>query len=161
MVSAINAVNITDGLDGLAAGVTLFSALGYVLITRAWGLSDLSVFGAALAGTCLGFLFFNSNPARLFMGDTGSLALGGAVGGLAVLTGTELLLPLLGGVFVIETLSVVIQVLYFRLTKGKRIFRMSPLHHHFELSGWSEQKVVFSFWTAAALFASLAVALAI
>jgi len=161
MVSAVNAVNITDGLDGLAAGVTLFSALGYVLITRAWDFPDLSVFGAALVGTCLGFLFFNSNPARLFMGDTGSLALGGALGSLAVLTGTELLLPLIGGVFVIETLSVVIQVLYFRSTNGKRFFKMSPLHHHFELSGWSEQRVVFSFWTAAALFASLAVGLAL
>ena len=159
MTAAINAVNITDGLDGLAAGVTLFSALGYVLIAKAWGHPDLSVFGAALAGTCLGFLFYNSNPARLFMGDTGSLALGGAVGSLAVLTGTELLLPLLGGVFVVETLSVAIQVLYFRLTKGKRLFKMSPLHHHFELSGWSEQKVVFSFWTAAALFAILSVSL--
>ena len=141
--------------------MTLFSALGYVLITRAWGLYDMSVFGGAVVGTCLGFLFFNSNPARLFMGDTGALALGGAVGSMAVLTGTELLLPVIGGVFVAETLSVIMQVLYFRVTKGRRLFRMSPLHHHFELKGWSEQKVVLTFWTAAALLAALAVTLCI
>ena len=158
VVSASNAVNLTDGLDGLAAGVTLFSALAYLLITEARGLVDLSVFSGALVGTCLGFLFFNIHPARVFMGDTGSLALGGAIGALAVVTKTELLLPLLGGIYVLETLSVIIQVISFRLT-GKRVFRMSPLHHHFELSGWSEQSVVLVFWTGAALFASIAVAL--
>ncbi|WP_207724791.1 phospho-N-acetylmuramoyl-pentapeptide-transferase [Thermanaerosceptrum fracticalcis] len=158
VVSASNAVNLTDGLDGLAAGVTLFSALAYLLITEAWGLVDLSVFSGALVGTCLGFLFFNIHPARVFMGDTGSLALGGAIGALAVVTKTELLLPLLGGIYVLETLSVIIQVISFRLT-GKRVFRMSPLHHHFELSGWSEQSVVLVFWTGAALFASIAVAM--
>lgn len=158
-VSAVNAVNITDGLDGLAAGVTLFAALAYLLLTVAWKMPELAVFSGALLGTCLGFLFFNINPARLFMGDTGSLALGGALACLAIMTKTELLLPLLGGVYVIETFSVIIQVVYFRLTGGKRIFRMSPLHHHFELAGWGEQKVVFFFWTAAAVFASLVVAI--
>lgn len=158
MVGTNNAVNLTDGLDGLAAGVTLFPALAYVLIAEARGLVDLSVFSGALVGTCLGFLFYNIHPARVFMGDTGSLALGGAVSALAVITKTELLLPLLGGIYVLETLSVIIQVLSFRLT-GKRVFRMSPLHHHFELSGWSEQRVVLVFWTGAALFASMAVAL--
>ncbi len=158
MVGTNNGVNLTDGLDGLAAGVTLFSALAYLLITKAWGLADLSVFSGALVGTCLGFLFFNIHPARVFMGDTGSLALGGAIGALAVLTKTELLLPLLGGIYVLETLSVIIQVLSFKFT-GKRVFRMSPLHHHFELSGWSEGRVVLAFWTGAAVFASLAVAL--
>jgi len=157
MVSAGNAVNLTDGLDGLAAGVTLFTALAYIFITKALGFPHLSVFSAALLGTCLGFLFFNMYPARLFMGDTGSLALGAAVGALAVLTKTELLLPVLGGVYVLETLSVIIQVTYFKLTGGKRFFRMSPLHHHFELMGRSEQWVVVLFWTLAAIFASLAV----
>ncbi len=161
MVGTNNAVNLTDGLDGLAAGVTLFAALSYLLITKAWGQYELAAFSAALLGSCLGFLFYNINPARIFMGDTGSLALGGALGSLAVLTKTELLLPLIGGVYVLETLSVIIQVVYFKLTGGKRIFRMSPLHHHFELSGWSEQKVVIIFWIGAALFASLAVASAL
>jgi len=157
LVGTVNAVNLTDGLDGLAAGVTVFTALAYLLITKAWGLTDLSIFSAALLGSCLGFLFFNLYPARIFMGDTGSLALGGAVGALAILTKTELLLLILGGVYVAETFSVILQVLYFKITGGKRIFLMTPLHHHFELKGWSEQRVVFTFWTAAALFAVLAV----
>lgn len=161
MLSVINAVNLTDGLDGLAAGVTVFSALVYLLLAKAWGLADIGLFSAALLGSCLGFLFFNVFPARLFMGDTGSFILGGALGCLAVLTRTELLLPLLGGVFVLETVSVIIQVGYFRITGGKRFFKMSPLHHHFELSGWSEQKVVILFWLAAAVFASMAVVLAV
>lgn len=157
LVGTVNAVNLTDGLDGLAAGVTVFAALAYLLITNAWGLTDLSIFSAALLGSCLGFLFFNLYPARIFMGDTGSLALGGAVGALAILTKTELLLLILGGVYVAETFSVILQVLYFKITGGKRIFLMTPLHHHFELKGWSEQRVVFTFWTAATLFAVLAV----
>ena len=157
MVGVGNAVNLTDGLDGLAAGVTLFAALAYIFITKSLGLPHLSVFSAALLGSCLGFLFFNIYPAHLFMGDTGSLALGAAVGALAVLTKTELLLPVLGGVYVLETVSVIIQVVYFKFTGGKRFFRMSPLHHHFELSGRSEQWVVTLFWTLAAMFASLAV----
>ncbi|MEW6662259.1 MAG: phospho-N-acetylmuramoyl-pentapeptide-transferase [Bacillota bacterium] len=140
-----NAVNLTDGLDGLAAGVTLFAALTYA-VGMAWqGQNELAIFAGALAGGCLGFLAFNRHPAKVFMGDTGSLALGAGLASLAVLSGTELLLFIVGGVFVIETLSVIIQVLSFRLT-GRRVFRMSPLHHHFELAGWPETKVVKVFW---------------
>jgi len=157
LVGAVNAVNLTDGLDGLAAGITIFTLLAFFLITKTWGLTDVSIFCAALLGSTLGFLFFNIYPARIFMGDTGSLALGGAIGALAILTKTELLLIVLGGVFVAETLSVIIQVLYFKGTGGNRLFLMSPLHHHFELKGWSERRVVFTFWTAAAFFAVLAV----
>lgn len=159
VMTSANAVNLTDGLDGLAAGVTLFASLGYLIITNAWGYTNMSIFSASLLGCCLGFLFFNMHPAKVFMGDTGAFILGGAICSLAVITKTELLLLLLGGVYVFETLSVVIQVIYFRLTGGKRFFRMSPLHHHFELSGWSEQKVVFVFWIAAAVFAIAAVIL--
>jgi phospho-N-acetylmuramoyl-pentapeptide-transferase len=110
---------------------------------------SITIFSSALVGSCLGFLFFNVHPARVFMGDTGSLALGGAIAALAVVTKTELLLPIIGGIYVIEALSVIIQVISFKLT-GERVFLMSPLHHHFELKGWSEQRVVFTFWTAAA-----------
>lgn len=159
IVGITNAVNLTDGLDGLAAGTTLISALSFMLIAllgaaQGGGVavlayeSDLAVFAAALAGGCLGFLRFNKYPARVFMGDTGSLALGGALVGLAVLTKTELVLILLGGVYVVEALSVIIQVISFQTT-GKRVFRMSPLHHHFELLGWNEWKVVLTFWSAA------------
>lgn len=161
MVGTTNSVNLTDGLDGLAAGVTLFVALAYLFISDSWGMGEISAFSGALLGSCLGFLFFNINPARLFMGDTGSLALGGAISSLAVMTKTELLLPVLGGVYVLEALSDIIQVSYFRFSGGKRIFRMAPLHHHYELMGWSEQKVVFVFWTAGAIFAILAVIIAI
>lgn len=159
IVGITNAVNLTDGLDGLAAGTTFITSLCYMLIallgaTQGGGVavlayeSDLAVFAAALAGGCLGFLRFNSYPARVFMGDTGSLALGGALVGLAVLTKTELVLLLLGGVYVIEAFSVIIQVISFKTT-GKRVFKMSPIHHHFELSGWNEWKVVLTFWAAA------------
>ncbi|MHB1652120.1 MAG: phospho-N-acetylmuramoyl-pentapeptide-transferase [Desulfitobacteriaceae bacterium] len=156
-----NAVNLTDGLDGLAAGTTLIAALAYGVIAllaafQGGGVavlahdSDLAVFAAALVGGSLGFLRFNIYPARVFMGDTGSLALGGALAGLAVLTKSELVLVILGGVYVVEALSVIIQVISFQTT-GKRVFRMSPLHHHFELGGWSEWKVVLVFWTTALL----------
>ena len=150
-VGTTNAVNLTDGLDGLASGITLFVALGYVLIGFHQQLFSITIFSAALVGSCLGFLFFNAYPARVFMGDTGSLALGGAIAALAVLTKTELFLPILGGIYVLEALSVIIQVISFKLT-GERVFLMSPIHHHFELKGWSEQRVVFTFWTVAALF---------
>lgn len=167
VVSATNAVNLTDGLDGLAAGCTVFAAIGYIVISVlalnngllagvAVHASDLPVFAAALAGGCIGFLRFNLHPARVFMGDCGSLALGGALAGLAILSKSELVLVILGGVYVIEVLSVLIQVISFQ-TRGKRIFRMSPLHHHFELGGWNEKKVVRFFWLAAALFALIGV----
>ncbi|MFZ7104949.1 MAG: phospho-N-acetylmuramoyl-pentapeptide-transferase [Peptococcaceae bacterium] len=153
-VGTTNAVNLTDGLDGLAAGITLFVALGYVLLGYTGQLFSITIFSSALVGSCLGFLFFNVHPARVFMGDTGSLALGGAIAALAVLTKTELFLPIIGGVYVVEALSVIIQVISFKLT-GQRVFLMSPLHHHFELKGWAEEKVVFVFWIAAALLVVL------
>jgi len=152
MVSISNAVNLTDGLDGLAAGITVVTSLAFASVAIMVDKMEVALFAAAMAGSCLGFLFYNAHPARVFMGDTGSLALGGALGAITVLTKTELLLPIIGGVFVIENLSVVIQVLSFKLT-GKRVFRMSPLHHHYELAGWSEQKVVRAFWLAAVVFA--------
>lgn len=155
MISASNGVNLTDGLDGLAAGTVALAALTYSIIAASLGASDLATFAAALAGSCVGFSWFNSHPAQVIMGDTGSLALGAALGTLAILTKTELLLLLVGGVFVIETLSVMIQVTYFKLTRGRRIFKMSPLHHHFELSGWQEPKVVTRFWILGLIFSVL------
>ncbi len=152
LVATTNGVNLTDGLDGLAAGTTLIAAAAYFFIALWQGQTGLALFAAAVVGGCLGFLFYNRYPARVFMGDTGSLALGGALGSLAILTRTELLLPLIGGVFVIEALSVIIQVLHFRY-RGRRIFRMSPLHHHFELIGWPEKKVVKIFWLWGLAFA--------
>jgi len=149
-VGTTNAVNLTDGLDGLAAGVTLIVALTYVVIGAGQGQPAAALFASALAGVCLGFLYYNRHPARVFMGDTGSLALGGALTVLAVVTRTELLLPVLGAVYAAETLSVIIQVISFKTT-GRRVFRMSPLHHHFELGGWSESRVVRTFWSAAAI----------
>ncbi len=172
MVSISNAVNLTDGLDGLAAGVSVISILTYAgiayIVSRAdWShylfltyvpeASELFVFGAALLGTGLGFLWFNGHPAEVFMGDTGSLALGGAIGSLALLTKQELLLPVVAGIFVLEALSVVIQVASFKTT-GKRVFRMAPLHHHFELMGWVETKVTMRFWIVALVFALLSLA---
>ncbi len=145
VVGASNAVNLTDGLDGLAAGCCIIAFSAYGVYCYLNGFHDIGYFIAVLVGSCIGFLFFNYHPAKIFMGDTGSLALGGAVAGISVITGTELLLIFIGIIFVLEALSVIIQVTSFRLT-GKRIFKMSPLHHHFELSGWSEVKVVWSFW---------------
>ncbi|SDF07232.1 phospho-N-acetylmuramoyl-pentapeptide-transferase [Sporolituus thermophilus] len=155
LVGTTNAVNLTDGLDGLAAGTTTVAAMAYAVIAMAFGKSDLAIFCVALAGATLGFLRYNIHPAQVFMGDTGSLALGGALAAVAVLTKTELLLVLVGGIFVIEALSVIIQVISFKST-GKRVFKMSPIHHHFELSGWSETKVVTVFWLVGTLFAALA-----
>lgn len=156
IVGASNAVNLTDGLDGLAAGSCAITSVAYVVIAVALGYVNFAVFSAALTGACLGFLFYNQHPAKMFMGDTGSLALGGALAAMAILTKTELLLILAGGLYVIEALSVIIQVLSFK-TRGVRVFKMSPIHHHFELSGWSEVKVVTVFWSFSAFMAILAI----
>lgn len=156
IVGATNAVNLTDGLDGLAAGSSAITAVAYVVISVALGYGGIAIFGAALAGACLGFLFYNQHPAKMFMGDTGSLALGGAMAAMAILTKTELLLVIAGGLYVLEALSVILQVISFK-TRGVRIFKMSPVHHHFELSGWSEVKVVTVFWLFSALVAIIAI----
>lgn len=156
IVGASNAVNLTDGLDGLAAGSCAITSVAYVVIAVALGYVNFAVFSAALTGACLGFLFYNQHPAKMFMGDTGSLALGGALAAMAILTKTELLLILAGGLYVVEALSVIIQVVSFK-TRGVRVFKMSPIHHHFELSGWSEVKVVTVFWSFSALMAILAI----
>lgn len=145
VLGSTNGVNLTDGVDGLAAGMMLATASAYGLVAWAAGVASMGIFAFALAGGCLGFLVHNYHPARVWMGDTGSLALGGALAALAVLTRTELWLVVIGGLYAAETLSVIIQVAYFRLTR-KRFFRMAPLHHHFEVSGWSETKVTTVFW---------------
>lgn len=152
IVGTSNAVNLTDGLDGLAAGCCVIAFCAYGLFCYMGGLNSIGAFALILAGCCAGFLLYNYHPAKIFMGDTGSLALGGALAGIAVVTRTELLLLFLGMVFVVEALSVILQVASFQLT-GKRIFRMSPLHHHFELGGWSEVRVVWTFWMAELLAA--------
>lgn len=158
LVAVSNAVNITDGLDGLAAGATSIALLPYIILLFRAGRGDLLTFTASLLGSLIGFLWFNAYPAQIFMGDTGSLALGAALGSLAVLTGTELFLVVIGGLFVLETLSDIIQVFVFRRT-GKRVFRMAPIHHHFELSGWPETKIVMRFWAVALLFAVFGIGL--
>ena len=142
LVGTTNAVNLTDGLDGLVSFVSLPVTMVFAFIAYMQGMLDLSGFSLGLSGACLGCLLVNRHPARVFMGATGSLALGGAIAALALLTRTELLLVIVGGIYVAEALSVIIQVTYFRFSGGKRIFRMSPLHHHFELGGWPEVKVV-------------------
>jgi phospho-N-acetylmuramoyl-pentapeptide-transferase len=160
-----NAVNLTDGLDGLATGISAFCFLAFALLSylsgnaifadylqifHLPGAGELSIYCMSVVGAALGFLWFNTHPARIFMGDTGSLALGGALGTVAVLIKSELLLLIIGGVFVAETLSVILQVVSFRW-KGKRVFKMAPLHHHFELKGWSESQIVVRFWIVSAL----------
>jgi phospho-N-acetylmuramoyl-pentapeptide-transferase len=151
-----SAVNLTDGLDGLAAGCAGIVFLAYIAITFITpGQSDLTLLAACLVGACVGFLWFNSFPASIFMGDTGSLGLGGAIAGLAIMTNTEVLLILLGGIFVIEALSVVIQVIAFQMFR-KRVFLMAPIHHHFELQAWSETKIILRFWIVAAACAAIA-----
>jgi len=167
ITGASNAVNLTDGLDGLAIGLVGICAMTFAGLCYLTGRIDfsnylniryfadageLTVFCGALLGACLGFLWFNSNPAKVFMGDTGALALGGALGGLSLLIKKEFLLVIVGGVFVMEAGSVIIQVLYYKAT-GKRIFKMAPIHHHFELKGWKEQEVVVRFWILGIIFA--------
>ena len=168
IIGASNAVNLTDGLDGLAivpiavasACFALISYLignaifaNYLQIHHVAGSGELAVFASAIVGASLGFLWYNAPPAEIFMGDTGSLALGGALGTMAVITKHELVLAIIGGLFVIEALSVIIQVYYFRFSGGKRIFRMAPIHHHYEKLGWSESKIVMRFWIIAIIFA--------
>lgn len=155
MLGTTNAVNLTDGLDGLAAGAVAIAAASYGVIGYLLDSVDLAVFAGSLVGACLGFVWFNSHPAAVFMGDTGALALGAALGITAISTRTPFHLAIVGGLFVIETLSDIIQVVYFRLTKGKRFFKMAPLHHHFELSGWEEPKIVARFWLIGLFFALL------
>lgn len=171
-----NAVNLTDGLDGLAIGTVGISVLGLAIITYFSGnatfagylnimflngTAELTIFAAALVGAALGFLWFNSYPAQIFMGDTGSLALGGAIGVLCVLIKKEFLLPIIGGVFFAETISVILQVLFFKYTKkkygeGRRLFKIAPLHHHFEKTGWHESKIVVRFYIIAVMLAIIA-----
>lgn len=145
LVGTSNAVNLTDGLDGLASGTVAIASGAYALVCYMTGHFDLALFCVAMMMACLAFLRFNAHPAKVFMGDTGSLALGGAIAAVGILTHTEILLAVIGFVFVCEALSVIIQVISFKTT-GKRVFRMSPIHHHFELGGWKETKVVFVFW---------------
>lgn len=145
IVGFVNAVNLTDGIDGLASSVTFVAALGFMAVSALFRALSLNVLAAALAGGCLGFLIFNFHPAKVFMGDTGSMFLGGVVVALAFSLGQPLLLFLFGLIYFIETASVMIQVTYFKLTHGKRIFKMSPIHHHFEMSGWNEEKIVIVF----------------
>jgi phospho-N-acetylmuramoyl-pentapeptide-transferase len=167
VVGAANAVNLTDGLDGLAVGSVLIAAgtfaiisyvaghalaAAYLGIFNVKGVGELTIFCGALVGASLGFLWYNCNPAEVFMGDVGSMALGGAIGTVAVLTKQEILLVMVGGLFVLEAVSVILQVASYRLTR-RRIFRMAPLHHHFELKGWAEPKVIIRFWILAILFA--------
>lgn len=156
MVGCVNAVNITDGVDGLAAGVTVPVALFYVVVCALWGKTALGTFAGALFGALFGFLIYNFHPAKVFMGDTGSLFLGGAVCGLAFALDMPLILVLVGIIYLAETASDIIQVAYFKATHGKRIFRMAPLHHHFEMGGWSEKKLVFVFSGITLVFCVLA-----
>lgn len=155
LVGTTNAVNLTDGLDGLATGTVAVAAVTYAIVCVSLGKAALAAFCASTAAAAVAFLRFNAHPARVFMGDTGSLALGGALAAAAILTKTELLLIVIGGVFVVEALSVIIQVISFQTT-GRRVFRMSPLHHHFELGGWAETKVVRVFWLAGTVSSGLA-----
>jgi phospho-N-acetylmuramoyl-pentapeptide-transferase len=171
IVGASNAVNLTDGLDGLAIGPVIIAAGTYMIlayvsghikiaeylqISYVAGSGEVAVFCGALAGAGMGFLWFNAYPAQVFMGDVGSLSLGGSLGVVAVIIKQEFLLALVGGLFVIEALSVIFQVGFFKMTNGKRIFRMAPLHHHFELKGWPEPKVIVRFWIIAIALALLA-----
>ena len=150
VVATVNSVNLTDGLDGLASGVTLIVSSFFSLVAMNWGYPSITVFSGALTGTCLGFLRFNAHPAKVFMGDTGSLALGGAIASIAILMNLTLFIPIVGGIYFAEALSVILQIASFKLT-GKRIFKMAPLHHHFELKGWKETKVVIVFWSVTLL----------
>ena len=157
VLGTVNAVNLTDGLDGLASGITaivalFFTVFAFIVVQNV----EISQFAAATLGACIGFMWFNVNPAKVFMGDTGSMALGGAVTAFALFTNSALLIPIVGGIYFAEAPSVIIQVLYFKKTR-KRVFKMAPLHHHYEQCGWPETKVVFIFWLVAALLAIIGV----
>ena len=156
IIGTTNAMNLTDGLDGLLAGVTVPVAIAFGIVCMVLGDTMLAIVCASLLGACIGFLKFNYNPARVFMGDTGSLALGGIIAGIALVTNTTLLLVVIGGIYVIEALSVIMQVISFKTT-GKRIFRMSPIHHHFELGGWNEKKVVNVFTLVSCMFSVIGI----
>lgn len=173
IVGSSNAVNLTDGLDGLAAGPTIITAgvylifsylAGHIVLSEylqlpyVAGSGELAVFCGTIVGACLGFLWFNAYPAQMFMGDVGSLALGGALGSIAIIIKQEFLLAIVGGVFVMEAISVIMQVGYFKMTHGKRIFLMAPFHHHFEKKGWHESKVVMRFWIVSIILAMLSLA---
>lgn len=172
IVGTANAVNLTDGLDGLAIGPAITCFMTYLLfayfagnykiaaylqIPGVAGVGELSIFCGAIVGAGIGFLWYNTYPAQVFMGDTGSLSLGGALGCMAIVTKQEILLAIVGGIFVLETFSVIFQVGWFKLSHGKRIFRMAPIHHHFELKGWAEPKVIVRFWIISILLALLAI----
>jgi phospho-N-acetylmuramoyl-pentapeptide-transferase len=172
IVATSNAVNLTDGLDGLAIGPVIISSVTYMLFAYVTGHSkiaeylqlfhvagsgEITIICGAIAGAGVGFLWFNAYPAQIFMGDTGSLPLGGLLGTIAVITKQEILLVIVGGLFVVEALSVILQVGYFKITHGQRIFRMAPLHHHFELKGWPEPKVIVRFWIVSIMLALIAV----
>jgi phospho-N-acetylmuramoyl-pentapeptide-transferase len=171
LMGSSNAVNLTDGLDGLAIGCTIIAAGALTVLTYVSGnvvfadylelqhmprVAEVTVFCGSMVGASIGFLWYNAHPAEIFMGDVGSLALGGAIGTVAIIIRQELLLPFIGGIFVLETLSVILQVGSYKLRNGKRIFKMAPLHHHFEQSGWSESKVIVRFWIGALVFALFA-----
>lgn len=173
LVSSSNSVNLADGLDGLAIGLTLISAGAFAALTYLAGRSDfsgylnipyvpnapeLTIFAGAMTGACLGFLWFNCHPAQVFMGDVGALSLGASVGSIAILIKQEFLLFMVAGVFILEALSVLLQVSYFRITGGKRVLKMAPLHHHYELIGWSEEKIVVRFWILGVIFALFSLA---
>ena len=157
MVSSVNAVNLTDGLDGLAAGLIIISMVSFALIAYAQNILPMSIFSLIVAFISLGFLVYNFFPAQIFLGDVGSLALGGALASVAIFTRTELFLLIIGGVFVLETLSVILQVISVKL-RGKIIFKMSPIHHHFELCGWKEPKIIIRFWISGIILALIGLA---
>jgi len=171
LMGSSNAVNLTDGLDGLAIGCTIIAAAALAVLTYVSGnvvfadylelqhlprVAELTVFCGSMVGASIGFLWYNAHPAEIFMGDVGSLALGGAIGTVAIIIRQELLLPFIGGIFLLEAISVILQVGSYKLRNGKRIFKMAPLHHHFEQLGWSESKVIARFWIGALVFALFA-----
>lgn len=157
MISSVNAVNLTDGLDGLASGLIIIAMLSFALIAHIQNLESMSLFSLVIAFTSLGFLVYNFFPAKIFLGDVGSLALGGALASVAIFSKTELFLLIIGGVFMIETLSVILQVVSVKL-RSKKIFNMSPIHHHFELCGWKEPKIIIRFWIAGIILAIIGIA---